>query len=119
MNRRLFVLSLSVIALLAGTAFWPACSAADGKTADPAAALPPVAVLPATATEQPIARFIRASGSLTAEDQADVAAEVAGRVVATPVERGTAVTQGAELIRISSTETDAQAKEAEANAAQI
>ncbi len=41
------------------------------------------------AVEQPIARFIRATGTLTAEEQADVAAETAGRVVATPVERGT------------------------------
>ena len=54
-----------------------------------------------------------------AEDQADVAAETAGRVVATPVERGTTVSLGSELVRISSSETDAQAKEAEANAAQI
>jgi membrane fusion protein, multidrug efflux system len=54
-----------------------------------------------------------------AEEQAEVAAETAGRVVSAPVERGTAVAQGAELVRISSTETDAQLKEAEANAAQL
>src|SRR6185436_19385108 len=71
------------------------------------------------AAEEAIARFIRASGTLTAEEQADVAAETAGRVVATPIERGTAVVTGAELIRISPTETDAQLKEAAANAAQI
>ena len=80
---------------------------------------PPIAVAPVAAIEQPIARFIRATGSLMAEEQADVAAEIAGRVVATPVERGTAVAEGAELIRLSPTETEAQAKEAEANAAQI
>src|SRR6185369_447186 len=54
-----------------------------------------------------------------AEEQADVAAETAGRVMAASIERGTPVSKGAELIRISSTETDAQVKEAEANAAQI
>ncbi|OLC83476.1 MAG: hypothetical protein AUH72_04330 [Acidobacteria bacterium 13_1_40CM_4_65_8] len=54
-----------------------------------------------------------------AEEQADVAAETAGRVVAAPVERGTPVSQGSELVRLSSTETDAQLKEAQANAAQI
>ncbi len=42
------------------------------------------------AVEQPIARFIRATGTLMAEEQADVAAETAGRVVSAPVERGTA-----------------------------
>jgi RND family efflux transporter MFP subunit len=48
-----------------------------------------------------------------------VAAEVAGRVTETPVERGTPVSNGAVLVRLSSTETDAQAREAQANAAQI
>ena len=97
-----------------------ACSSADGKTKDQSgAAAAAVAVAPAVAVEQPIARFIRATGTLMAEEQADVAAETAGRVVAAPVERGTPVSQGAELVRLSSTETDAQLKEAQANAAQI
>jgi multidrug efflux pump subunit AcrA (membrane-fusion protein) len=117
MNR---LASVSLVALLAGAAVWPACSAADGKTTDAVAPVAaPIAVSPVEATAQPIARFIRATGSLMAEDQADVAAETAGRVVATPVERGTAVTLGSELIRLSSSETGAQAQEAEANAAQI
>ena len=78
-----------------------------------------MAVAPAVAVEQPIARFIRATGTLMAEEQADVAAETGGRVISAPVERGTPVSPGAELVRISATETDAQLKEAEANAAQI
>ena len=53
----------------------------------------------AAVIEKPISRFVSATGTLTAEDQADVSAEVAGRVVATPVERGTLVSEGAELIR--------------------
>ena len=69
--------------------------------------------------EQPITRFIRVTGTLAAEEQADVAAETQGRVVATPVERGTRVNDGADLIRIAQTEASAQAAEAEANAAQI
>lgn len=73
----------------------------------------------AAVIEQPISRFVAATGTLTAEEQADVSAEVAGRVVATPVERGTLVNEGAELIRISDTEVRAQVQEAEANAAQI
>ena len=95
-----------------------ACSSGNAKTTDvPKAAA--VEVSAVAAIEQPIARFIRVTGSLTAEEQADVAAETAGRVVATPVERGSAVAENAVLIRISPTETDAQLKEAEANAAQI
>jgi RND family efflux transporter MFP subunit len=40
-------------------------------------------------------------------------------VIATPVERGTRVSRGTSLVRISSSETAAQLQEAEANAAQI
>jgi len=107
--------------LLAGACAFPACSSADGKSVDADASATPIAVSVAAvpAVEQPITRFIRVTGSLTAEDQADVAAEIAGRIVATPVERGTAVAEGAVLVRVSATEADAQAKEAEANAAQI
>ena len=104
--------------LLASPVVWAACSA-DGKTKDRDAISVTTAVAPVAAVEQPIARFIRVTGSLTAEEQSAVAAETAGRVVSTPVERGSAVAQGAELVRISPIETDASLKEAEANAAQI
>ena len=66
-----------------------------------------------------IDRFLRVTGSLVADEQAEVSAEAAGRVIAAPVERGSHVAQGAVLARISPTETSAQLLEAEANAAQI
>jgi len=109
----LFVLATAA-PLLAG-----ACSAGDAKSKDAASVPVAIPVAPATAVERPIARFIRATGTLTAEEQADVAAETPGRVIAAPIERGSTVTANAELIRLSSTETEAQLKEAEANAAQI
>ena len=109
-----------VIALIAVAALASgACSSGDAKAREQQTAPPVVAVSAVAATERPIARFIRATGSLMAEEQADVAAETAGRVVAAGIERGTPVSRGAELIRLSATETDAQLKEAEANAAQI
>ena len=113
MNRGL-VYSLIVVA-----AATSACSsgAAKGKEEKSSPVVVPIAAT--AAAERPIARFIRATGSLMAEEQADVAAETAGRVMAANIERGAPVRQGAELIRISATETDAQLKEAEANAAQI
>ena len=117
MNRgttHLFIIALAAAALASG-----ACSSGSANGKEQPAAAPVVAVSAVAATERPIARFIRATGSLMAEEQADVAAETAGRVMAATIERGTAVSQGQELIRISSTETDAQVKEAEANAAQI
>jgi len=106
--------------LLLAAALSAACGSAKGassseKAVDPAA----VPVTTVAAIERPITRFIRVTGTFAAEEQADVAAETQGRVVATPVERGTQVAAGAELIRISSAEASAQAAEAEANAAQI
>ena len=73
----------------------------------------------AVAVERPISRFVAVTGTLTAEEQADVSAEISGRVVSTPVERGTRVNEGAELVRIADTEVRAQEAEAEANAGQI
>ena len=72
-----------VIALLAAAALASgACSAGDAKAKEQTSAPPVVAVAAVAAIEQPIARFIRATGTLMAEEQADVAAETAGRVVA-------------------------------------
>jgi multidrug efflux pump subunit AcrA (membrane-fusion protein) len=105
--------------LVAGGFLSAACTTAGQASDRKEAPAAPVSVSPVAATERPLARFIRATGSLAAEDQAAVAAETAGRVVATPVERGTPVSEGVELVRLSPTETDAQLKEAEANAAQI
>ena len=108
------LLGAALVALLA------AGCGASGKSNDRTATPPPMpSVSAVAAVERPIARFIRVTGTLMAEEQADVAAEIAGRVVATPIERGTKVGQGAELIRLSPTETDAQVQEAEANASQI
>jgi membrane fusion protein, multidrug efflux system len=113
-TRHLFVAIAAAAPLVAA-----ACSAGDAKTKDAPSVPVAMSVAPAAAIERPIARFIRATGTLMAEEQADVAAETPGRVVAAPVERGSTVATNAELIRLSSTETEAQLKEAEANAAQI
>jgi RND family efflux transporter MFP subunit len=95
---------------------------ACGGAKTSAASLPEptaVAVRTVMLQNQPIDRFLRVTGSLMADEHADVAAETAGRVIATPVERGTRVTTGTVLVRISGTEADAQLREADANAAQI
>ena len=78
-----------------------------------------VAVTTAAVVQQPVTRFIRVSGTLAAQEEAEVAAEVAGRVVATPIERGSRVAADGDLIQIADAEVAAQAREADANAAQI
>jgi RND family efflux transporter MFP subunit len=78
-----------------------------------------LAVTTTASIERPIRRFLEVTGTLAAQEEAEVAAEVQGRVIATPVERGTRVADGDALIRIASTEMEAQVAEADANAAQI
>lgn len=107
------VLSAAVVAFGCGRA--TGASPPGAKAETPAAV--PVSVV--AVAEEPITRFIRVTGTLAAEEQADVAAETQGRVVATPIERGSRVRAGADLIRIAPAEASAQAAEAEANAAQI
>lgn len=110
--------SVLAAALLAAAAAAAGCtSRTSAEEAPPAPA--PVAIEPHTVASQPIDRFIRVTGSLAADEQAEVSAESGGRVIATPIERGTPVAAGAVLIRVSTSEADAQLQEAEANAAQI
>ena len=119
---RLFPVRALVMALaVAATAVaLSACRRETTAQAAPETSKPkPVAIETAVAVEEPIARFLNVSGTLTAQEQAEVAAEVAGRVVGTPVERGTAVAAGSVLVSILATEVDAQAREADANVAQI
>src|SRR5579872_1714886 len=113
------VRSLLAVLLFAAPLAFAACSTGDAKGKDASSAPAVVKVAAVAAVEQPAARYIRATGTLMAEEQAEVAAETAGRVVSAPVERGQAVADGAELVRISSEETEAQLKEAQANAAQL
>ena len=95
-----------------------ACSG-SAATPAPTAEATALAVTVTPVAARPIARFIRVTGTLTAEEQAEVAAEVAGRIVATPVERGTRVAAGNMLVQIAASDTQAQVAEAQANAAQI
>ena len=110
--------TVAVLALAVGLTS-VACGSAKGQSSAQTAAPAATTVSVAAATEQPITRFLKVTGTLAAEEEAEVAAEIQGRVIGTPVERGTRVTEGAELIRISPAEAQAQAAEAEANAAQL
>src|SRR5260221_872298 len=108
--------------LLSGAALAALLSAACSGDRTIAAALPeaaPVAIHVAQVESRPIDRFLRVTGSLAADEQADVAAETGGRVMGTPVERGSSVAAGAVLIGISAVEADASLREADANAAQL
>jgi RND family efflux transporter MFP subunit len=79
----------------------------------------PVDVVPAAAAWEPVTRVLQVTGSLTADEEAEVAAETGGRVLGTPVERGARVEEGSPLVTLSQTEAEASLREAEANVAQI
>src|SRR5918993_129938 len=117
MNRSFRVSVLSGAALAAAL-LSAACSGERTSAAAPAEPAP-VAIQVTHVESQPIDRFLRVTGSFAADKKADVAAKTAGRVIGTPVERGTRVTAGTVLIRVSATEADASLREADANAAQL
>jgi len=118
MTARGIAVSRLLIPVLLAAVTASACGT-NATIADPAAESAAVSITAMTAVEAPITRFIRVSGTLTPQEDAEVAAEIAGRVVATPVERGSLVRANDSLIQIASTEVEAQAREAQANAAQI
>ncbi len=105
--------------LVAALAVLATACGSDSSTVTAAAKPEPVAVTTAVVESRPIERYLRVTGSLLADEQAEISAETPGRITDTPVERGTRVQQGTLLVRISSAETAAQLQEAEANAGQI
>jgi membrane fusion protein (multidrug efflux system) len=106
----LVAIALAAASACGGTA--PAGTAGDGRQVV-------VDVATARAAWVPVTRQLRVTGSLTADEEAEVAAETAGRVVETPVERGSRVEEGSPLVRLVQTEAQASLQEAEANVAQI
>src|SRR5829696_2283330 len=110
------VLLAAVVSALSLTV--AACNSAE-STVSAESKPEPIAIATAQAEHRPIDRYLRVTGSLTADEQAEVSAEAAGRVIETPVERGSRVAQGTILARISSADAAAQLQEAEANAGQI
>jgi len=118
MRRHHFFLSAGAL-VVAGALTSGCSSGTPAEAAAPAATAEPLALALSTVESRGLDRQLRVTGSLMAGEQADVSAEVAGRVTGTPVERGTQVATGALLVRISEAETSAQLLEAEANAGQI
>jgi RND family efflux transporter MFP subunit len=134
-----FFTRLASAGVIAGLAFsLQACSTANGQTegkggtgqsssatgasatgASAVAAAAPIDVTATPVVQQAITRTLRVTGSLMADEQAEVSAETAGRIVKTPVERGSQVAAGALLVQIAAEQTSAQLDEAEANAARI
>lgn len=91
------------------------------RTAGPGEPAPaaPLVVQTAAVEQKLVNRTLRVTGTLAAAEEAEVAAETTGRVVSTPVERGSRVSEGTALVGLAPLEAQAQALEAEANVAQL
>jgi RND family efflux transporter MFP subunit len=74
-----------------------------------------VRVAPVVGVDEPVT--IQATGSFSADESSDVASEVSGRVVATPVDVGEFVRQGAVLVRLQGVDAGLRLDEARANVA--
>ena len=106
-------------AVLSAAAVVAAACGSGSKPAAAAAGPAPIEIAAAPAEQQSVHRALRVTGTLTAAEEAEVAAETTGRVTGTPVERGSRVAEGAPLITLSEVEAQATASDAEANVSQL
>ncbi len=89
----------AVVALVLLAIAGAGCHAPKSSAQPVDAAAVTVSVSPVV--QQQVTRTLRLTGSLIAEEEAEVAAETAGAWCTTPVERGTAVQEGDALVRIA------------------
>ena len=89
----------------------PASGSAAAGSAKPA----PLHVQTVSVQARPMPRFITLTGSLTADRQSDVAANVSGKVLEVLVDRGSLVRAGGVLAVLDKRSADIVSKEAEAN----
>jgi membrane fusion protein (multidrug efflux system) len=114
-----FFLALGISGLIL---FLSNCSKAPAAPAAAAAAAqkpaPAISVKTAPAQEAPMPRYLRLTGEITAAQNAAVAADTAGKVMETPVERGSIVKAGDVLVQLDNRTATLNLAEAEANLAQ-
>jgi RND family efflux transporter MFP subunit len=113
MTGRVWLLAIPLAALLAG------CRASDSTQPAPnaAAARGPVAVQTAVVTGRDEPVTLQSTGSFQADESSDVASEVSGRVVETPVDVGQYVKSGAVLVRLQGVDAGLRLDDARANVA--
>ena len=104
--------------LLFGTCGLSGCrgSQAESKNENraPLPSPTPVEVTTAAAIQRALPRFIEATASLAADEQTDVAPNVAGRVATVAVDLGSYVTRGAVLVRLEDADSRLRLEQAEA-----
>jgi RND family efflux transporter MFP subunit len=92
-----------------------ACDGTEARNTAPASkAVAPVSVVTRQVEERRLPQVLDVTGTLMADAQSEIAAEVAGRIVEVAVERGGIVRAGALLARLDSEDYTHQLREAEA-----
>lgn len=117
MTARTLPTTLALLAV-AAAALSAGCSKKSGP-ADDAAARAPISVETVKVGEGEVPRVIRLSGSLRGYRETDLAANAAGRVMATSVERGAQVTPGQLLAQLDVRAASLAATEARAQAENV
>ena len=110
MSSRQAVTAAVVLALAAVTA----CRGKAQESSGPAVQARSVAVAAAPVVGQDEPVTIEATGSFQADESSDVAPEASGRVVATPVDVGQFVRQGAVLVRLQGIDAGLRLEESQA-----
>lgn len=108
------LLAVSLVAVVRSRSRSGAEEAAAASESAESAALAPVPVPTARAVSQQVAAYIQATGSFTANESSDVAPETSGQVVATPVDAGDFVKQGAVIARLDDRDARLRAQQAQA-----
>ncbi len=113
-----------VLTLAASSLFAAACGNSKAESskqeADASAtttAPPPVEVATSPAIMRQLPRFLEATGSLAADEQSDVAPQVAGRVAAVNVDLGSYVQRGALIVRLDDADARLRLAQLEAQSA--
>jgi RND family efflux transporter MFP subunit len=99
-----------------GSAALLGCKRAPAEAAPAAAVLvKPVSVTTVPAAARPMPRYLTLTGALVADRESNVAANVAGKVISLPVDRGSPVREGAVLALLDKRSADISSREAAAN----
>ena len=116
MRRRSWFLTVTVIACVAGAAYyqWSARGAAVNERGG-APPMPAVTVETAPVSVGPLTETIQAIGNLQSNESVVIRSEIAGRVVRIPFTEGAKVRQGDVLVELDATTWRAELAQAEAN----
>lgn len=120
-KRRVAALLLGGMVLFAGACGSRGKSSEEtrgGAGTAEAAEARPVAVQTARAEVRQVPAFLETTGSLAAQESSDVAPETSGQVIATPVDVGAFVNQGAVLARLDDRDARLRLRQAEAGVQQ-